>query len=121
MVSAVKVKGVPLYKRARKGHVIEREPKLVHVYRFDIIRVDLPCIFFAVECTKGTYVRTLCSDIGDNLGCGAHLEQLCRMRCGNLYLKDAVSLAEILEMGRKELIERIIPLASFSPKVAGGR
>jgi tRNA pseudouridine55 synthase len=121
MVSAVKVKGVPLYKRARKGHVVEREPKLIHVYRFEIIRLDLPRAFFAVECTKGTYVRTLCSDVGDNLGCGAHLEELCRTRCGNLHLKDAVSMAEILEMSRTELTERIVPLSRFSPKVAGGR
>lgn len=121
MVSAVKVNGVPLYKRARKGHVVEREPKLVHVYRFEIIRIDFPSVFFAVECTKGTYVRTLCSDIGDNLGCGAHLEQLCRTRCGNLRLKDAVSVAEIQEMTRADLTGKIIPMSRFSPKVAGGR
>src|SRR6187200_2529969 len=73
MVSAKKHGGVPLYKLARQGKVVEREPRLVHVYRYTIDRITLPEIDFSVLCSKGFYVRTYVHDIGENLGCGAHL------------------------------------------------
>jgi tRNA pseudouridine55 synthase len=68
MVSAVKVGGVPLYKRARKGQVVEREARLIHVYEFRLDRFESPRGFFCLRCTKGTYVRTLCHEIGTRLG-----------------------------------------------------
>src|SRR6266487_3389073 len=68
-----KFRGEPLYKLARQGKVIEREPRLVHVYRYGIDRIALPEINFTVLCSKGFYVRTYVHDIGDTLGCGAHL------------------------------------------------
>ena len=74
MVSAIKQGGVPLYKLARQGKVVEREPRLVHVYRYSIDRIALPEIDFTVVCSKGFYVRTYAHDIGETLGCGAHLE-----------------------------------------------
>lgn len=116
MVSAVKIDGVPLYKQARKGRTIEREPRLIHVYEFKLLDFSPPRGTFFLWCSKGTYVRTLCADIGEALGCGAHLEQLRRIRCGDLELKNAVPMEDILKMDRKELIGRIIPLRSFSPR-----
>jgi len=114
MVSAVKVDGVPLYKRARKGQEVERKPKIVHVYEFDLQDFTMPRASFTVRCSKGTYVRTLCADIGETLGCGAHLEKLCRTRCGQYSVGDALSLAEIAGMSRDEVIERIIPLRTLA-------
>ena len=110
MVSAAKVGGVPLYKRARKGQVVERQPKLIHVYEFRLTGFDLPRATFSVRCSKGTYARTLCADIGDALGCGAHLEQLRRIRCGDLDVDAAMDLKDLLALGREELLARIIPL-----------
>ena len=76
MVSAKKHGGVPLYKLARQGKIVEREPRLVHVYRYTIDRIALPEIDFSVLCSKGFYVRTYAHDIGEVLGCGAHLKSL---------------------------------------------
>ena len=73
MVSAIKQGGVPLYKLARQGKTVEREPRLVHVYRYSIDRIASPEIDFSVVCSKGFYVRTYAHDIGETLGCGAHL------------------------------------------------
>ncbi len=114
MVSAVKIDGVPLYKRARRGEVVEREPKLLHVYEFRLVDFDPPRGSFVLRCTKGTYVRTLCADIGESLACGAHLEQLRRTRCGDLELKNALPMADILKMSREEVLQRIIPLQEIS-------
>ena len=82
MVSAIKQGGVPLYKLARQGKVVEREPRLVHVYRHTVDRVALPEIDFSVLCSKGFYVRTYAHDIGETLGCGAHLKTLRRTNPG---------------------------------------
>jgi tRNA pseudouridine55 synthase len=110
MASAVKVDGVPLYKRARRGETVEREPKLIHVYEFRLVDVDLPRATFFLACTKGTYVRTLCSDVGDALGCGAYLEALRRTRCGDLDVEDAVPSADLDTMTLDALCARLIPL-----------
>jgi len=83
MVSAVKIDGVPLYKLARQGKEVEREPRFVRVYNYDISRVELPQIDFRVVCSKGFYVRTYAHDIGQKLGCGAHLSALRRTRSGH--------------------------------------
>src|SRR5437016_3591630 len=80
MVSAIKHSGVPLYKLARQGKVVEREPRLVHVYRYSIDRIALPKVDFTVVCSKGFYVRTYAHDIGAELGCGAHLYSLRRVK-----------------------------------------
>ncbi len=114
MVSAVKKSGVPLYKLARRGKTVERKPRLIHVYNFDLLDVSLPLIRFVMKCTKGTYVRSICADMGENLGCGAHLHELRRLRCGEMDVKDTVSLKQILAMTKEELLERIIPLHSFA-------
>ena len=114
MVSAVKVDGVPLYKHARKGKVVEREPRLIHVYGFALTRFAPPLAEFVLACTKGTYVRTLCADIGDALGCGAHLARLCRTRCGQLRLQDALPYCDLLDLTSDELRGRVIHVRSFT-------
>jgi tRNA pseudouridine55 synthase len=113
MVSAVKHQGTPLYKLARKGKTVEREPRLVHIYDLRVLGLELPRVQLRVACTKGTYVRTLCSDIGDLLGCGAHLYELRRLRSGDFDVKDAHSLKTILEQTREQLKAFIIPILKF--------
>jgi tRNA pseudouridine55 synthase len=114
MVSAVKYQGTPLYKLARKGKTVEREPRLVHVYDLRVLQLDLPRIRFRAVCTKGTYVRTLCADIGDVLGCGAHLFELRRTQSGNFDVKDAHPLSEILDRSREQLKDFVIPILKLT-------
>jgi tRNA pseudouridine55 synthase len=110
MVSAVKHQGTPLYKLARKGKTVEREPRLVHIYDLRLLKLHSPRVDFRVTCTKGTYVRTLCADIGDVLGCGAHLADLRRARSGDFDVKDAHTLDELLKLKREQLQPLIIPI-----------
>jgi len=110
MVSALKHKGQPLYKLARKGMTVEREPRNVHIYDLRLLKLDLPRVEFRVACTKGTYVRTLCSDIGDVLGCGAHLAELRRLRSGAFDVRNARTLDDLLKMSREELQDAVIPI-----------
>ena len=116
MVSAVKINGVPLYKLARKGQTVERTPKLIHVYRFDLLDFSPPDASFAVECTKGTYVRTLAHDVGQALGVGAHLTRLRRTRIGQLDVANAMTLDAILEL--PSLDGKTVPLAAALPLLA---
>ena len=116
MVSAIKVDGVPLYKLARKGQTVERQPKLIHLYRFDLLDFTPPDIRFVVECTKGTYVRTLAHDIGQALGVGAHLRALRRTRIGRFDIAHATPLAQLLE--QPALDGKILPLAAALPLLA---
>jgi tRNA pseudouridine55 synthase len=113
MVSAVKIDGVPLYKRARKGQVVERKPRLVHIYSFSPLSCELPRVFFRVRCARGTYVRTLCADIGDALGCGAHLETLRRTACGSLQVQNASPLTDIMDWSMKDFEEHVLPISQF--------
>jgi len=113
MVSAIKINGVPLYKLARKGQTVERPPKLIHVYRFDLLDYTPPDARFVVECTKGTYVRTLAHDIGQALHVGAHLVQLRRTHIGKFTVADALPLADLLAL--PSVADRVIPLAAALP------
>ncbi|MFN2542150.1 MAG: tRNA pseudouridine(55) synthase TruB [Chthoniobacterales bacterium] len=114
MVSAKKHGGVPLYKLARQGKVVEREPRLVHVYRYSIDRITLPEIDFSVLCSKGFYVRTYAHDIGAALGCGAHLHSLRRTKSGRFDVADAVTVDQIKIAPREEIVERILSLPEVS-------
>jgi tRNA pseudouridine55 synthase len=109
MVSAVKKNGVPLYKLARKGKEIKRESKLIHIYKFDMLEFKPPFVKFYLNCSKGVYVRTLCSDIGDSLGCNAYLEDLQRKQSSDFKLENAISFKECLTLTQKELADRVIP------------
>jgi len=105
MYSAVKVGGQPLYKKARKGQTVERQAKTVVIQELEIQRVAIPEVSFRVACSKGTYVRTLCADIGDRLGVGGHLKWLQRRRVGPFHLDQAVdmdSLNDGVELSRFE-------------------
>jgi tRNA pseudouridine55 synthase len=91
MFSAVKKGGIPLYKLARRGEEVERVAREITVHEIFIESIDLPLVTFTVSCSRGTYVRTLAADLGDALGCGAHLRDLRRLRSGPFTLADAVS------------------------------
>ena len=114
MVSAIKKDGVPLYKLARKGQVVEREPRFVHVYSHEILGIRLPEIDFRVSCSKGFYVRTYAHDIGEDLGCGAHLKSLRRTRSGRFTLERAVTVDELKNAPRDQLLAKIISLPEVS-------
>ena len=102
MYSALKVNGKRLYELARKGIEVERKPRLQHIYRIDIDRVDLPRAELTVECSRGTYIRTLCHDIGQKLGCGGCMESLLRTRVGTFDLHDALTIGEIEKLKKEE-------------------
>jgi len=114
MVSAIKHGGVPLYKLARQGKEIEREPRLVHVYRYSVDRIAPPEIDFSVVCSKGFYVRTYVHDIGEELGCGAHLQSLRRIKSGRFNVDRAISVAEIKTASREDILNRILSLPDVS-------
>lgn len=119
MVSAIKLKGVPLYKLARKGQDVPRETRLIHIYRFQMTAWQPPLVHFEVACTKGTYVRTLCHDIGQSLGCGACLEALRRTASGRFSVNNATPFDDLIKLTREEFAVRIIPfvkaVATFAP------
>ena len=110
MVSAKKVGGVPLYRLARQGREIPREPRLIHVHTFRFEDYEDPFGYFRVSCTKGTYVRSLAHDLGQSLGCGAHLTALRRTGSGRFDVADALPLQELLALDRRGLEARVIPL-----------
>jgi tRNA pseudouridine55 synthase len=114
MVSAKKHGGVPLYKLARQGKVVEREPRFVHVYRSSIDRVALPDVDFSVLCSKGFYVRTYAHDIGELLGCGGHLKTLRRTKSGRFDVANAITVNQIRELPREEIVSRILSLPHVS-------
>jgi tRNA pseudouridine55 synthase len=114
MVSAIKQGGVPLYKLARQGKVVEREPRFVHVYRYTIDHIALPEIGFSVMCSKGFYVRTYAHDIGEALGCGAHLSSLRRTKSGRFDVANAISVDAIKNGERDKILKAILSLPEVS-------
>ncbi len=95
MYSALKYHGTPLYKLARKGVCLERAARNVRIYAIKVLDLRLPLVTFEVDCSPGTYIRTLCADIGHALGCGAHLVSLSRLQCGTFCLDDAMDFEEV--------------------------
>jgi tRNA pseudouridine55 synthase len=114
MVSAIKQGGVPLYKLARQGKTVEREPRLVHVYRYSIDRIASPEIDFTVVCSKGFYVRTYAHDIGETLGCGAHLKNLRRVKSGRFSVEGAITVKELQQANPVDILSRILTLPEVS-------
>jgi tRNA pseudouridine55 synthase len=114
MVSAIKIKGVPLYKLARKGIEVEREPRLIHIYTFRFSDYREPLGQFRIACTKGTYVRSLAHDLGQKLGCGAHLAALRRTASGKFDVANAMPLDEILKLTTAGLEKRVIPFLKLA-------
>jgi tRNA pseudouridine55 synthase len=114
MVSAIKKDGVALYKLARKGKVVEREPRFVHVFAHEVLGVRLPEIEFRVVCSKGFYVRTYAHDIGNELGCGAHLKNLRRTKSGRFDLSRSITVADLQTQPREVVIGKILSLPEVS-------
>lgn len=96
--SALKHKGVPLYKLARSGKPVQKPGRRIHISYNKIVEINLPLIRFEVSCSSGTYIRTLCADIGKTLGCGGHLKELRRIESSGFTLKKAVTLSELKEL-----------------------
>ena len=97
MYSALKVNGKKLYELAREGKTIERKPRPVVFYEIRILDMELPLVRISVTCSKGTYIRTLCNDIGEKLGCGGAMEELLRTRSGNFTLEESMTLSQVEE------------------------
>jgi tRNA pseudouridine55 synthase len=114
MVSAIKKDGVPLYKLARKGLEVPREPRFIHIYSFKFTAYQEPFADFRVACTKGTYVRSMAQDLGQKLGCGAHLSALRRTASGKFDVAQATRLDDLLQLPASELQQRIIPFLKLA-------
>jgi tRNA pseudouridine55 synthase len=114
MVSAIKKEGVPLYKLARQGKVVEREPRFVHVFGYAINAIRLPEIDFRVTCSKGFYVRTYAFDIGEDLGCGAHLQELRRTKSGRFTCEPAITIEQLQTLPPSEIAARVLDLPTVS-------
>lgn len=118
MYSAIKIDGVPLYKSARKGVEVEREPRFIRVMNWELTRFALPHLDFRLRCTKGTYVRTLAHDLGQKLGCGAHLSALRRTATDKFHVSQALTLDQIQALSLPEIEKRLIPVYEAVPSVA---
>ncbi|MGD1075855.1 MAG: tRNA pseudouridine(55) synthase TruB [Thermodesulfovibrionales bacterium] len=109
MYSAVKIGGKPLYSLARKGIEVERPERNVHIGKIAITGFDPPQVEIHVLCSKGTYIRTLCADIGDALGVGAHVIGLQRTRIGDFTINDSVTMEELEELPRTRILADDLP------------
>lgn len=114
MVSAIKKDGVPLYKLARQGKVVEREPRFVHVYAHEILAIRPTEIDFRVVCSKGFYVRTYAHEIGAELGCGAHLKALRRTKSGRFSVEGAITIDELKAGPMEAVAQRVLSLPAVS-------
>lgn len=108
MYSAIKVNGKKLYELAREGQVIERKPRKVIINDIEIVSIDFPRVTMRVKCGKGTYIRSLCRDIGENLLCGACMDKLTRTRVGGFVIDEAKTLKEIEELAHNNSIGEIL-------------
>lgn len=118
--SALKHKGVPLYKLARKGRPVEKPARKVHIYHLKIIEINLPEIFFEVSCSGGTYIRTLCADIGNDLGCGGHLKELRRVESCGFSIDSASTIAELEKLALSDSIRyKVIKMADALKNIPG--
>ena len=117
MYSALKVNGRKLYELAREGKTVERKARNVKIYGIDILNIQLPKVKMRVHCSKGTYIRTLCHDIGQKLGCGGCMEQLLRTKVSRFVLEEAYTLSQIEESKEKgELDKLLLPIDSMFEK-----
>ena len=114
MVSAIKKDGVPLYKLARQGKEVKRDPRLVHIYNYELCGMSLPEFSFRVVCSKGFYVRTYAHEIGADLGCGGHLSELRRTKSGKFTADGAITFDELKNGSRESVAERALSLADVS-------
>ena len=129
MYSALKKDGKKLYELARQGLEVEREPRPVHFYEITVLKTALPRVSFRVSCSRGTYIRTLCHDAGNRLGCGGCMEHLVRTRVGSFALEHSYTLSQVEALAAEgRLSECLIPvdevfaeLPAFSVREEGSR
>lgn len=115
MVSAKKKDGQRLYKLAREGITVERDAKNITIHSLTIDKIELPEVHFTVHCSKGTYIRTLCEDLGRKLDSAAHMQSLIRLSSGSFNLGETFDIEVIKTWERDNLIENLIPLTIFLP------
>ncbi|MCH5281044.1 MAG: tRNA pseudouridine(55) synthase TruB [Lachnospiraceae bacterium] len=116
MYSALKINGKKLYELAREGKEVERKPRPIEVYELQILSMDLPVVKFRVLCSKGTYIRSLCADIGEKLSCGGCMKSLMRTKAGEFSIEDAHTLSQIEEKrDTGHLDELVIPVDRLFP------
>jgi len=115
MFSAKKIDGVPLYKMARKGKTVEREPRFIRISELKLTQWDSPKGGFFMSCSKGTYVRTVLHDLGQNLNCGAHMSSLRRTQIDQFSTDQAKPLQEIQDMTLGDIQNRLIPIREAVP------
>lgn len=108
MYSALKVNGKKLYELAREGIEVERKARPVCFHQIEILSMDLPVVKLRVVCSKGTYIRTLCNDIGEKLGCFATMKSLIRTRVGNFGIEEAITLSQLEEKRNAGLLEEVV-------------
>ena len=109
MFSAKKLEGVPLYKLARKGQTVEREPRFIHISSFKLDSFESPDIEFTLSCSKGTYVRTVANDLGEKIGCGAYLKELRRTDIERFHIEDSIELEAFQDLPMEEIKGWLIP------------
>ncbi len=114
MYSAIKYRGKKLYELARAGVSIEREPRMVTIHHINTLEINLPRIRIEVHCSKGTYIRTLCQDMGEKAGCGGCMEALLRTASGKFQIKDSLTLSSIERMEKEGTLEEaLVPVEYF--------
>ena len=124
MHSAVKVKAKRLYKLARQGIVVKREPRRVMIHKINLLNYETdknPRVTIEVMCSKGTYIRQLVSDIGDDLGCGAHLSKLMRVQAYPFHITQAVNMDTIITLAKINKLETVlVPIEDILGSIGGG-
>lgn len=119
MYSALKVNGKKLYELAREGREVERRPRSVSLYRIEILSMQMPKVSIRIACSKGTYIRTLCHDIGEKLGCGAAMSSLKRTKSGCFTLDTAITLSELERLRDAKNVEKVlIPVDAMFDELA---
>lgn len=108
MYSALKVNGQKLCDLARAGKVVERKSRRITIYSISIEEIELPCVTMTISCSKGTYIRTLCHDVGQRLGCGGTMANLVRTRSGQFQIEDAFPLSRIEQLAKENMLESIL-------------
>ena len=113
--SAIKVEGKKLYQYARENKDVEIKPREIEIYNIDNIKIDLESkeVAFDVECSKGTYIRSLVNDIGKKIGCGATMTELRRTQTGNLKIEDSIPLYDFLKLDYIDMLDRIITIKDY--------
>jgi tRNA pseudouridine55 synthase len=110
--SALKHRGVPLYRLARRGQPVQKPPRSVHILSIQLLDMVLPEVRFEVVCSAGTYIRTLCADIGNRLGCGGHMKELRRTTASGFHIHEALSVEALKELAKEGRgFDKMVPMA----------